>query len=346
MRIALVTTTINIPELLEDYSLIAQENDIKDLQFVVAGDAKTPTECKSFCNEVQNKYGFETIYMGLNDQYLEYPKLANYIPENSISRRNFAIIKAYEIGADVIIMVDDDNFPQLGSKYFKNHSIVGTSQYLNSVETKSGWYNVCNVLLEKNGKQFFHRGFPIDERVETETKIVRRKMKIALNEGLWIDAPDTDAVSWINYPNLQVTSFLRDLNGETFSLSSKTWSPINSQNTSIMREAVPSYFLNPFNLRYDDIWAGYVFEKIAKRLGYSVSFGAPLVEQRRNPHNYLIDLKNEIDGMFRTPSLIKELNRIELESKSFINCTEELTKLLSSNFKEIKEGYEIWLRHF
>jgi len=346
MKMAIVTTTIHIPVVLEDFSIIAQENSIKDLQFVVAGDAKTPAECKTFCDGIEDKYGYETIYIGLEDQYSEYSKLANYIPKNSISRRNFAILKAYEMGADIIIMVDDDNFPVLRENYFRGHSIVGSAQYLNHIESKSMWFNVCNTLLEKHGAKFFHRGFPVNFRYEAETKIVRKKAKIALNEGLWMDAPDTDAITWLNWPDLQVISYLGGLYGETFAIADNTWSPLNSQNTAIMREAIPSYFLNPFNLRYDDIWAGYIFEKVAKHLGYSISFGLPLVEQRRNPHDYLVDLRNEIDGMTRTPSLIKELFQIDLESKSFYDSTEELINHLSPKFQDIKEGYQLWLQHF
>lgn len=346
MKFGVATTTIHIPVLLEDYSIIARENSINDLFFVVAGDVKTPEECKSFCKEIQDKFGFETIYLGLEEQQSEYPKLTNFIPKNSISRRNFAILKAYEMGANTIIMVDDDNFPALGKNYFKSHSVVGRTQYLNIVQTKNGWFNVCDTLLEKHGTKFFHRGFPFCYRQETETKILRENVKIALNEGLWIDAPDTDAITWLNSPDLQVNSYMRELYGETFAIANNTWSPINSQNTAIMREAVPSYFLNPLNLRYDDIWAGYVFEKVAKHLGYSVTFGSPLVEQRRNPHDYLTDLRKEIDGMVKTPSFIEKLLEIKLESKSFIDSITELIELLSPQFQEIREGYLTWLQHF
>lgn len=347
MKFGIVTTTIHIPKLLEDYMSIGRHYKVNDLLFVVAGDAKTPSKCKSFCKELQDKMGYETVYMGLEEQHSEYPKLAKYIPKNTVSRRDFAILKAYEMGTDIIIMIDDDNFPQLNKNYFKGHSLVGGMQYLNIVESKNGFFNVCSTLSEKNKAKFFHRGFPFNFREEIpEIKIYRRNVKIALNEGLWIGAPDTDAISWINWPDLQVTGYLRELYGEIFALASNTWSPVNSQNTAIMREAIPSYFLNPFHYRYDDIWAGYIFEKVAKHLGYFISFGEPLIEQWRNPHNYLLDLNKEFDGMARTPSLINELRRINLESKSFIDSIEELIGLLPLQFRDIKKGYQIWLQHF
>ncbi len=346
MKLGIATTTIHVPKVLEDYMTIGRNYAINNLLFVIAGDTKTPPECKSFCSELQDKFGYETIYIGIEEQYSEYPKLANFIPENSVSRRNFAILKAYEMGADIIIMIDDDNFPALNKNFFKYHSIVGSIQYLNTIESRNGWFNVGDTLLEKHGTKFFNRGFPINFREGSETKVLRHKVKIALNEGLWVDAPDTDAISWINRPDLQITAYLRELYGDTYALANNTWSPLNSQNTSIMREAIPSYFLNPFHYRYDDIWAGYIFEKVAKHLGYSISFGEPLVEQRRNPHDYLSDLNKELDGMVRTPSLLNELGHINLESGSFIESTEELIKLMPQQFQDIREGYQTWLQHF
>lgn len=346
MKISLVTTTIHIPKLLEDYATNARDNSIDNLKIIVSGDAKTPKECKNFCKEIENKFSYETIYLGLEEQYSEYSKLANYIPENSISRRNFSTLKAYEIDSDIIIMIDDDNFPTFNQNYFKMHTDYLKESYVNVIDSNNGWFDPCSVLSEKKDRVFYHRGFPYNYRYETEVKVYRARKKSAVNEGLWIDAPDTDAVSWINFPNLQVVAFNYNLYGNTFSLSPKTWSPLNSQNTALIKDAVPSYFLNPFNKRYDDIWAGFMLEKVAKHLNFSISFGLPLVEQRRNPHNYIVDLNNEIDGMLRTPSLISVLQDMNLESKTFNDSTEEIIQRLPLGFEDVKKGYETWLSYF
>ena len=45
------------------------------------------------------------------DKYMEkYPKFKNYLPWNCLQRRDVAILKAYDNGADIIILIDDDNF--------------------------------------------------------------------------------------------------------------------------------------------------------------------------------------------------------------------------------------------
>jgi uncharacterized protein Yka (UPF0111/DUF47 family) len=74
-----------------------------------------------------------------------------------------------------------------------------------------------------------------------------------------------------------------------------------------------------------------------------VSYGQPITVHKRNVHNYLKDLEKELDGMKRTPELIKELRGIELEGKSYLDCTYELIEKLSDNFEDLKKGYLIWL---
>ena len=349
MKIGVALTTINIPYILEEQVRLAQMYSKNEIIFVVAGDKKTPTECRSYCESLSRDTGYDIVYLDLKDQNDEYPSLSKYIPLNSISRRNFATLKAYQLDADIIIMVDDDNFPLLDDDYFGKHSKVGSEQFLNVINSESNWFNVCEVLLESNQVPFYHRGFPINKRSSDSVgkdSVKKQRIRIASNEGLWIDSPDTDAFTWMNAPELTVTNYHRYMYGSNFALSRGTWSPMNSQNTSILREGLPSYFLNPFHKRYDDIWAGYIFQKVAKSLNYSIVFGEPLVEQRRNPHDYLVDLENEMDGIKNTPKLIDELFNIELGSKNFVDGIQELIASLSSYFGNVKSGYEMWLSQF
>ena len=47
------------------------------------------------------------------------PKLSKLIGWNCIQRRNFAILEAYERGAEIIALIDDDNIlMQTGLKIF------------------------------------------------------------------------------------------------------------------------------------------------------------------------------------------------------------------------------------
>jgi len=56
--------------------------------------------------------------------------------------------------------------------------------------------------------------------------------------------------------------------------------------------------------RYGDIWGGYFLQAILAGLPYCVAFGRPLVDHRRNPHNYIDDLRHEFWGMILTDWLV------------------------------------------
>jgi hypothetical protein len=343
-KIALVTTTIFIPKLLSEYAKNFKKFGWKDVLFVIAGDEKTPKDIVNFCDKLQMKFGFEVKYLDIKSQEELTPKLAEYIPHNSLSRRNFGMLFAWKMGVDIIITIDDDNFVR-DDDYLKYHSIVGEIKKLKCISTDRGWYNVCEVLKEERGRYFFHRGFPLDQRsFDTKLTIARKKCKIIVNEGLWIDSPDVDAIALLNYGKLKVVDFDSSIFGNNFALDKGTWCPINTQNTAIAREALPSFFLNPSQMRYDDIWASFILRKVADHLDHYVSYGQPITIHKRNVHNYLKDLEKELDGMKRTPELIKELRSIEISGKSYFDCTYELIEKLSNNFRDIKKGYLTWLK--
>jgi hypothetical protein len=84
-------------------------------------------------------------------------------------------------------------------------------------------------------------------------------------------------------------------------LDSGTWSPVNSQNTALRRELIPSYYfirmgypLNGMAIdRYGDIFSGYFALACAKALGGTARFGTPIADHRRNSHNYMKDASAE-----------------------------------------------------
>ncbi len=343
MKFALVTTTINIPHLLNDYALNFKNFGWDDVIFVIAGDKKTPITIDNFCKDMESKFNYKVYYLDLEQQEKINADLHKYIPFNCPERRNFAILFAYLQNADVIITIDDDNLVT-EEDYLNGHSIVGTNVNLNHVTTEHDWYNVCETLEEEKNRYFYHRGYPVNQRKSTNVKLSQKSSKIVVNAGLWIKSPDTDAISWLNFGEINVARFNHKIFGENFALGDKTWCPFNTQNTAIAREAIPALFLNPKPFRYSDVWSSLILRKIADHLSHSISYGYPIVMQERNSHNYIKDLKDELEGMERTPDLIEELRSIELTGNNYFDCTSELINKLSDKFEDLKEGYRIWLK--
>ena len=324
MHVAVVTTTIHVPKLLESYMQDAMSFGHKEVSFIVVGDRKTPNEAREFCQTLHRCYAYQTNFLGVDDQELylrSYPELAAYLPYDSIQRRNIGILLAYERGADVIITIDDDNF-LAEPNFIRHHSLVGQEIEIDAYSSTDGWINVCDFLTEQHGFRFYHRGFPLGARLAIDGNVPRVQSvrgRIVVNAGFWLEEPDIDAVTRLAIP-LKVTGLKRQ---ENFALGLGTWSPFNSQNTALARDVIPTYFLSPFIGRYDDIWASYVTKAIADHLGDLVVFGHPLVRQERNPHDYWIDLEKERDGMRLSDAFCGYLRAIKFAGTSYSDCYRE-----------------------
>lgn len=325
MKTCLLLTTINIPILLEDY--LAQAKG-KDISFIVAGDLKTPPEARTYCEE----RGIE--YMGEAEQnaYLEpYPELASYLPWNSVQRRNVAILKAYQDGAECIITIDDDNFCA-SECYFDQH-FQNMREHI-SVENNE-WCNPCDVL-NNAAYPLYPRGFPISKRGSLQ------KRRVVVNAGLWLGDPDIDAVT-----RMAFAPEVEKMRKQYGPLPVGSWAPFNSQNTAIHRDAIPAYFLSPHIGRYDDIWASYIIKRLADYNGDCIHFGNPLVRQNRNPHDLFKDLELEMFGMRHTDDFCEQLRAAKVTAKGYKEgCLELLDQIKGEPYEEFIRGYRIWTNLF
>jgi Reversibly glycosylated polypeptide len=330
MKTTIVTTTIYVPHALEKYAENARFYGHERVNFIVVGDKKTPPETRPFCNGITAKH-YPCEYLDIEDQrkYLErYPQLWRHLPFNSIQRRNVGLLKAWEDGADVVITIDDDNW-MLNHDFVRLHGVVGEQPELPAVESSSGWFNVCSMLEEAGGTQFYHRGFPRGERwkeAESFTCVAPLRRRVAVNAGLWLDDPDIDAMTRLERPI--VVRRMREGAPPRFVLQPGTWSPFNSQNTALLREVIPAYFLSPCIGRYDDIWPSYIVTRIANHLGDVIAYGHPLLRQKRNEHDLWRDLDAERVGMLLSDEFCATLRSIPLHGATYAECYGELTQKL------------------
>lgn len=344
MRAYIVLTTINVPHLLKEYGENLEKFGHKnEVGFIVIADLKTPAEAKSVCDELSAK-GFEAIHMDVNSQkewLKKFPELEKLIPYNSDNRRNIGFLVALEKGAEMIISIDDDNFVKPDEDWFAYHNIVGNTHEFEMVESSDGWFNVCTLLETIPNRTIYARGYPHSKRWKnTEIKRSRVSKKIVMNLGLWNETPDTDAVTQLQEP----VKVIGD-NSKKIILAKGTNSPINTQNTAVHRDVLPTYYyilmgfvINGNKIdRYGDIWSGYFAKKVIDHIGDAVAVGGPIVNHIRNPHNFLKDLREELAGMILTESLISILDTIQLTSKTYIESYRELGEKLQEVVKNHKE---------
>ena len=336
---AIVTTTIFIPKLLKAYVADAKKYN-RDILFVVIGDKKTPPETEVFCRELQRTSGFRVEYFSpeMQESYLSrFPSLKKYLPWNCIMRRNVGMLYAYEQGCEIIATIDDDNF-LAAPDYVGNHRLGGEVP-MSVITSSTKWANVCRLLDEKQGRTIYHRGFPLEKRMKNENWTERRqKVTPVVNAGLWLGEPDVDAIERL-YHFTDPTTATKWNRKENIALGRGTWSPFNSQNTALLRRAIPAYFLSPMPsgyfdkngnaipTRYDDIWGAYILKHIADHMGEAITFGAPIVRQNRNPHNYWKDFDMERHGLALSERFVKTLASISLNGKDYRSCYAELAML-------------------
>jgi hypothetical protein len=214
------------------------------------------------------------------------------------------------------------------------------------------------ALDEESGQPFYHRGFPMSQRWTEKDAFTCQSTatrRVAVNAGFWLDDPDIDALT-----RLHRQPSVRGLLKPTFALEPGTWSPFNSQNTGLMRDVVPAYFLGPYIGRYDDIWPSYVVTRIAQHLGDVIAYGDPLVRQKRNVHDLWKDLDNERNGMLMTDDFCAALRRLHLTGTTYHECYGEVARGLADEWhvgerwtesmKEWRsrylEGISIWHQAF
>jgi hypothetical protein len=352
-KIAICTTTIfPIGTFLEEYcDNISSFGHLEKVHVYIAGDNKSPAGCKEAAEKISAK-GLRTSFMSIQEQhdYLKrFADLIPIIPENSDNRRNVAYLRALEEGADIVISVDDDNFPLPGTDFAGEHMRIGRELTLPEAAGHEGWFNLCDLLEPRGGQaakdaNLYPRGFPYKYRC-AETSMVSGAStgKIGINVGLWSRDPDTDAIG-----RLYARPHIEKADGREVLLGRGVRCPINTQNTALSREAMAAYYyvrmcesIKGMRLeRFGDIFSGYFVQVCSDAVGDRIRIGTPVADHRRNSHNLLVDLYNELAGIMILEDMSSFLSSVTLPGDSYLSAYRALSKKLEAFAKE-QEGF-IW----
>lgn len=303
MRLALITTTINVPTVLTQWEKSMTDDDI----IIIAGDHKSPhDEIEMFLDD---NITVPSVYLHPEDQ-MDWQS-SSIIGWNCIQRRNIALLEAIKRKPKYIATIDDDNSPA-HERYF---DIVFNDFGLRSrdlLTSSNQWYNVGKHCIPN----VTHRGFPLLMRGKgTPATSETREERLGVFASLWTGAPDIDAIERIvNDP------YVERVSPASATLDKGTWCPFNSQATVYDAEVAPLMFMWPGVGRYDDIWASYLARAVMDHLGYYVKYGHPTVHQNRNPHNLLVDLHNELFGYEHTFEITEILRQIDFISDNLMSC--------------------------
>jgi len=345
-RVALVTTTIHVPECLTAYLENAERHGHGDrLSLIVVGDRKTPPETAEYLHNLRRGFAAPVTYLDVPAQQAmlrRWPALDIVLRYNCIQRRNVGYLQAALDGADVIVAADDDNFVT-EEDYFGPHLRVGRPLEVPVVRHASGWWNVCERLVADPPRRFYYRGYPKSRQDFTAVapQVATATVRPVVNAGLWLESPDVDATANIEEP-IRVVGMEPVAGERTCALAAGTWCPFNSQNTAFDIAVLPAMYLvvmldmvRGYRLgRLDDIWMSYFVRAVADQLGDSMLYGPPLVAQHRNPHNFVRDLSEELAGYILTEKIVAYLRTFRTGQRSYLGAYLDLIYHL----KEAVEG--------
>jgi len=303
MKIGVCTTTIRKPEALKVLRKFAGHN----VKFFIALDTNSDFKAISTWGDLDDQFCWMT------PDWQKKFKCSEALGWRTLSRRNTAFLAALEWGCDAIYSHDDDNlvtevtfFEQIAINFepFNGIKVTGTN----------GWFDPGSLLIPATR----HRGFPHGKPVSKTAHPVTNA-RVGVAAGLVTGDPDIDATTRMEHrPDIGSVHIL----GSTgVVVDPHTWTVFNSQNTAVIRELMPAWFMMPGVGRHDDIYASLIVQRVARERDLHVHFGPPFTYQQRNAHDLVKDLRAEIDGMENVCKLATLLDHIVLPGKSVIEDT-------------------------
>jgi hypothetical protein len=347
-KAAVVVTTIGEPHFLDGYVASIDKHDHTGaVDIIVIPDRKTPASVGIHCAELRDR-GYSIVCPAIADQdaYLaKFPGMRERIPYDSDNRRNIGFLMALDRGAEVLISIDDDNYCLPDVDFVGEHLVAGTTAIAPEIASDDGWFNLATMLESNTVVEIYPRGFPYGARNKRRTVGIGepRSRPVAINAGLWLTDPDVDAITRLTLaPRVESTAT------QSFLLDERTWSPVNTQNTGVAREAVIAYYyvrmghaLSGMTIdRYGDILSGYFAQKCAKSLGHAVRIGTPVADHRRTPHDLFKDLYHELAGMVIVEDLLPWLMELRLSGRTYADAYLALSDALAGEAQRFK-GF-IW----
>ena len=373
--VAIVTTTISIPLFLESYiqNFKSYSIDSNGLTFIIIGDLRSPHQkINEYVQKIASSFAIEYWDVESQKKWISETfgsksaeKIEAAIPYNSIRRRNLGYLRALELDSDIIITIDDDNYPGSSNWLLEHLNALYANGTLPTVSSKNKIINPCRIIkFNYPNLRIYSRGYPFSELFcDTFDVEFRSEGRVALNLGLWTKSPDVDAYTNILFPNLESLGIGDEFQKE-YALAPNNYMPINTQNTAFIRELTPAFYdvlmdtpISGTRIdRYDDVWAGLFALKLIHKLNYRATFGIPLTVHRRNKHDYISDLKSELVGMSLNNVVHKIVMNADIQSKNFIDGYLELAHILVneirkfitdeetlSYFSRLTEAMKIWI---
>lgn len=215
------------------------------------------------------------------------------LKEGCARTKNKGIQTAIANGAEMIVVLDDDCFPL-------NDQTLESFVYEHQKALRPQEVEMFEVITnpQSRGTPFYNRTI---------------KMPVAAAMGYWESIPDFDAVHQLVHQNVQMEHKQKSMFGKYFAFS--------GMNFSFKIDQWP--WCQLINVeRFDDIWMGLLWQKVAYSKGYCFNLSAPKVNHIRQSNvwkNLTAEVKYlEANETLWTTIHTKEINNYK-DALSIIN---------------------------
>ncbi len=332
----IVTASINEIENLDP--LVAYDEEAIKVIIIDEGDEKIRTKNDEHLDDVPHEhYGPKERDEWFKQRFgSTYRRYVSLIPERCHAETSFGFLLASEEQADTVLEIDDDVY--ITRDFVKAHAANLTDSKGVTVHAKGKWYNTMENLILNVDFLEYPRGHPYDpETRRKDYSWVTGREECALNMGLWLKCPDLSALTIAHYGGLDGTCAIESqgCKREKVVVGEGTYFALCSMNTLFKTQIVPAFYqlyMNTMGIdRFDDIWSGIFFKKIADHLRDKVCLGSPLGIHSKRSRNVFKDLGKELEGIAINEKLWRLVDEVKLSSKSYADSYLELAEHLSNN---------------
>lgn len=308
-----MTTCVVVPNHLPHLNFLQEWDELRSVPIIVVQDGPEKPRLPD---------GFNVTVYDWYDIDEELGENAWIIPRKTSACRSFGYWKAWQTGAQTILTLDNDCYPDWRSK---NHWVGGHEKNLRRTATLD-WVSSCDLP--------FTRGFPYR---------IRHQSEIVLSHGVWSNVPDLDAPSSLHEPDLRLQPAWR-----TEVVPRWNYFPLCGMNLGWKRDITPALYFGLFGPeygfdQYDDIWAGVLAKKVIDHLGFACVTGAPSVDHRKQSDVFL-NLRKQAPGLEMNENFWRIVQQIDLRGADTV--LDAYIVLIASLPLEIDGEPEGWTRRF
>lgn len=324
MRTALITTTINVPTVLQLYRKLDPS-----VKFYVAADEKTPDEAYQFCADIPDC----EIYSPDRQKELGY-ECSELLGWGTVRRRNIMLLEALKQNADIVVTIDTDNFP-MQSQFFSDIQELLTGAFTGvEITSESGWVDPGWLIHPPVA----HRGMPVRLPQFHTAPISAGRIGVVSCTVLGscdLAAVDRLAATLVEgQPKRHLASELA--RSGTLVNPDAHHTVFNTQATAFIGKIAPAIFCAPGIGRHDDICASIIMQRIMCNFELHVHMGRPIVwheHQDRSEKVIVRNVEEELWGHNNFSAFVDAVFDVDLGYRSTLDALAHLwTELAYGKF--------------